>query len=45
VHDPRLHFGLGEAERVDRVVVRWPDGSETSKEDAPVDQVLEIRKE
>ncbi|MCP3902318.1 MAG: CRTAC1 family protein, partial [Planctomycetes bacterium] len=26
-HDPRLHFGLGTAETVDRVVVDWPDGS------------------
>jgi enediyne biosynthesis protein E4 len=25
-HDPRLHFGLGSAERVDRIEVRWPDG-------------------
>ena len=24
--DPRLHFGLGAATRVDRVVVRWPSG-------------------
>ena len=26
-HDPRLFFGLGTAERVDKIVVRWPDGS------------------
>ena len=25
-HDPRVHFGLGEAERVDEVVVVWPGG-------------------
>jgi hypothetical protein len=24
--DPRLHFGLGQARRVDRVEVRWPSG-------------------
>ena len=24
--DPRLHFGLGASTRVDRVVIRWPDG-------------------
>jgi enediyne biosynthesis protein E4 len=24
--DMRLHFGLGQAEKVDRLVVRWPDG-------------------
>jgi len=26
-NDPALHFGLGAAERVDRLEVRWPDGS------------------
>lgn len=25
-HDSRLHFGLGDAARVDRVEVRWPSG-------------------
>jgi hypothetical protein len=26
-NDPRLHFGLGAAEKVDRMSVRWPSGS------------------
>ena len=26
-HDPRLHFGLGDAETVDRLRVDWPDGT------------------
>ena len=26
-HDPRPHFGLGDAAIVDEVDVRWPDGS------------------
>ena len=26
-HDPRLHFGLGDAEAVDRLSVDWPDGT------------------
>ena len=32
----RLHFGLGEAERVDRLMVGWPDGSVTEATDLPV---------
>lgn len=26
-NDPRVHFGLGVADSVDRLVVQWPDGS------------------
>ena len=26
-HDPRLHFGLGEVEKVDEIEIIWPDGS------------------
>jgi len=25
-NDPRVHFGLGDADRVDAVEIRWPDG-------------------
>jgi hypothetical protein len=25
-NDPRLHFGLGTLERVDRITVGWPNG-------------------
>ncbi len=33
---PELHFGLGEAEGVDRIEVRWTDGATTSATDLPV---------
>jgi enediyne biosynthesis protein E4 len=45
VHDPRLHFGLGDARSVDRLEVRWPDGSVTVKENVPAGQFLKVRKE
>ena len=40
--DPALHFGLGEATAVDRIVVRWPDGSTGRYEDLPGDCVLTL---
>lgn len=29
-HDPRVHFGLGTASRIDRICVRWPSGAAES---------------
>jgi len=43
-HDPRLHFGLGPVEAVERVTVRWPDGAEQVVEDVPLDALLTIRR-
>ncbi len=40
--DPRLHFGLGTATKVDRVEVRWPDGSKSEVKDVPANKVLTI---
>jgi hypothetical protein len=40
-----LHFGLGGATRVDRLIVRWPDGAEHILEDLPADQVLKITRD
>ncbi len=42
VHTPRLHFGLGEAARVDRVVVRFPGGTVVTREDVEANQLLTI---
>ena len=41
--DSRLHFGLGEIEKLDSLRVRWPDGSELTLEDVPVRRVLTLR--
>jgi len=37
-NDFRVHFGLGAAERVDRVDVRWPNGREERWEHLPTDR-------
>ena len=37
MHDRRLSIGVGDAERIDRVVIRWPSGAEESVEDLAVD--------
>jgi enediyne biosynthesis protein E4 len=40
--DPRTHFGLGDATVVDRVVVRWLDGRETTLSDVAAGQVITV---
>ena len=40
--DPRLHFGLGAATRVDSIVVRWPSGKVDSIGTQAADQELLI---
>ncbi len=41
-NDPRVHFGLGDAHQVDRMVVRWPDGTVTERTDVEVDRILRL---
>ncbi len=38
--DPRVHFGLGPAAQVRRLVVRWPGGAETQLTDVEVNRRL-----
>jgi hypothetical protein len=38
-----LHFGLGNAEKADRVEIRWPDGRTQAFEDVPGRRVYTIR--
>lgn len=40
--DPRLHFGLGAADRVERIEVRWPSGKTQVVTDVPARQVLRL---
>ena len=37
-----IHFGLGTAESVDRIEVKWPSGIVTVLDDVPVNQMLTI---
>jgi len=37
-----LHFGMGSAEVVDSILVRWPDLSEQMIKDVPVDKVITL---
>jgi enediyne biosynthesis protein E4 len=41
--DPRLHFGLGAATRVERITVRWPRGRVTSLRDKRADREVVVR--
>ena len=40
--DPTLNFGLGDAERVDRIDIVWPDGSKQSIEGIAVNQRRQV---
>ncbi len=40
--DPRAYFGLGEAEKADRIEVLWPNGKTTVLDDVAADQILTV---
>ena len=42
--DFRAHFGLGETTRVDRIVVRWPDGTREAFTVPGVDRIVTLTK-
>ena len=39
----RLHYGLGDADAVDRVVIRWPSGREQTIERPAVDTLHRVK--
>jgi hypothetical protein len=41
--DRRVHFGLGDRDRVDQLEIRWPSGVHQIIQAPPVDQVLNVR--
>jgi hypothetical protein len=42
-NDLRAHFGLGRAERAERLEIRWPDGSTEIVENLAANQLLTVR--
>ena len=40
--DSRLHFGLGAAKQVDKLIVHWPSGREQTLENVAADRVLTV---
>jgi hypothetical protein len=45
VHDPRLHFGLGQADAVTALTIRWPDGSQQVLRNVRRDQLLRVEQD
>jgi hypothetical protein len=41
-NDLRLHFGLGAAQKIDRIEIEWPSGLRQTLRDVPADQVVQI---
>jgi hypothetical protein len=41
-NEARLHFGLGAATTIDKIVVHWPSGREQTLENQSVDRVLTV---
>lgn len=42
-NDHRLHFGLGDREKVDRIEIVWPSGVRQTVGDVPARQIITIR--
>ena len=41
-NDSRVHFGLGEAEVIDQIEIRWPSGTFQVLEQVASNQILKI---
>ncbi len=40
--DPRVHFGLGSAQKIDSLIVTWTDGKQTVRRDVKANQILSL---
>lgn len=41
--DPRLHFGLGDRQKIDAIEIRWPSGEITTLTNISADQIITIQ--
>ena len=41
-NDPRLHFGLGASTKIDKLEIKWPDGTLETVTPPAVDQIITI---
>ena len=41
--DPQVHFGLGSCEKLEQILVKWPDGTHESFPAPSVDQRVEVK--
>ena len=42
-NDLRLHFGLGEAKKIELIEIEWPSGCRQTLHNLPIDQILTVR--
>ena len=42
-NDPRMHFGLGKAEKIERIDIIWPSGKTQTLENIDINQVLDVK--
>jgi hypothetical protein len=42
-HDLRAHFGLGQADRVDRIEIHWPSGAKEGIEHLPANHIVTVK--
>jgi hypothetical protein len=43
-NDPRVHFGLGSANTIDKIVVRWVDGTQETYPGVKADQFITLKR-
>jgi len=41
--DPRVHFGLGAAQRVEKLEITWPSGIRQTLDNVPANQILTVQ--